>query len=304
MAKLPVLPLYTDAFVADTLHLTPEEVGAYLLLLMAAWRTPDCTLPDNDQILARIARVSPQKWRLIKGQLRAFWESQPGGKLSQKRLSKEHSKALSNMRAQTANSHARKSFKNKNTDGSMDVPVDDPPIDPPTNRGKTTDASKGDPRTITPYPYPYPYEESGSVVPYGLAPTHKPAATAPQPEQSEKQLSSEAKLGRIDEIFAGSGAVIVNTSRFGDWERWGYDWALDVEPTLREIAARKGPEWSPRTLTFFDQPIAERYQARLAGAKPARPAGKNPLTDDEFDQLLADARTEHAAAVAKSMAEG
>jgi len=33
-----------------------------------------------------------------------------------------------------------------------------------------------------------------------------------------------------------AGAVITNLARFGDWERWNYDWDLDVEPTLREIA--------------------------------------------------------------------
>ena len=46
------------------------------------------------------------------------------------------------------------------------------------------------------------------------APAQDPASTAPGSGQPEKQLSSEAKLKRVDEIFAGSGAVIVNTSRF------------------------------------------------------------------------------------------
>jgi hypothetical protein len=104
--------------------------------------------------------------------------------------------------------------------------------------------------------------------------------------------SSEAKLRRLDEIYAGSGAVITNTARFNDWQRWGYVWGLDIEPTLLEIAARKGPEWSPKTLVFFDEPIRERYKARLSGSSvgswrgPARDRSVADLSDDELMALI------------------
>jgi hypothetical protein len=45
-----------------------------------------------------------------------------------------------------------------------------------------------------------------------------------------------AKAPRREHHLPGSGAVIVNLARFGDWQRWGYDWRLDIEPTLREVA--------------------------------------------------------------------
>lgn len=48
MSSFPSLPLFTDAFLADTGHLSAQETGAYLLLLMMAWRLPECRLPDND----------------------------------------------------------------------------------------------------------------------------------------------------------------------------------------------------------------------------------------------------------------
>jgi hypothetical protein len=44
----------------------------------------------------------------------------------------------------------------------------------------------------------------------------------------------------VDAISPGAGAVITNLARFTDWERWNYDWHLDVEPTLREIAEQQG----------------------------------------------------------------
>src|SRR5262249_39204695 len=72
MAKFPMLPLYTDAFIADTLHLDPAEVGAYMLMLMAAWRTPDCSLPNDDAILRKITRMDARVWNKSKHTLLAF----------------------------------------------------------------------------------------------------------------------------------------------------------------------------------------------------------------------------------------
>jgi hypothetical protein len=43
MAEFPALPLWTDAYLGDTRHLSQSEHGAYLLLLITAWRTPNCS---------------------------------------------------------------------------------------------------------------------------------------------------------------------------------------------------------------------------------------------------------------------
>ena len=53
MAEFPALPLFTDALLGDTTHLDATEFGAYLLMLIVAWRSPDCALPDDDRYLAR-----------------------------------------------------------------------------------------------------------------------------------------------------------------------------------------------------------------------------------------------------------
>jgi len=89
MAEFPALPLFTDAYLADTRHLTTEEHGAYLLLLMCAWRTRGCALKDDDRQLARIAGVSPTKWRRLRPALTEFF-SVTGGVWKQKKLTYVH----------------------------------------------------------------------------------------------------------------------------------------------------------------------------------------------------------------------
>lgn len=84
-----MLPLWTDAFLADTGHLSAEETGGYLLLLMAAWRSPECALPDDDVCLARWARCSLKRWRAMKPRILAFWSLDDAGAWTQKRLAKE-----------------------------------------------------------------------------------------------------------------------------------------------------------------------------------------------------------------------
>ncbi|MCR9276219.1 MAG: YdaU family protein [Rhodobacteraceae bacterium] len=60
--KRPV-PIWADALLRDTLHLSAEEVGAWHLLIYAMWARPTLDLPDNDRKLATITRMSTRKWR-------------------------------------------------------------------------------------------------------------------------------------------------------------------------------------------------------------------------------------------------
>ncbi|WP_294390387.1 DUF1376 domain-containing protein [uncultured Sphingomonas sp.] len=79
MAEFPALPLWTDAYLGDTTHLTTFEHGAYMLLLMIAWRSQGCFLPDDDALLARYTRTTPDKWRKLKPVLQPFFTVKEGG---------------------------------------------------------------------------------------------------------------------------------------------------------------------------------------------------------------------------------
>jgi uncharacterized protein YdaU (DUF1376 family) len=88
VAEFPALPLWTDAYLGDTTHLTTIEHGAYLLLLMTAWRTRDCTLPDDDRLLARYARCTAGQWKRLRPILEPFFVSE-NGQWRQSRLTDE-----------------------------------------------------------------------------------------------------------------------------------------------------------------------------------------------------------------------
>ena len=62
MSERPFMQLYVSDFVGDTLLLSTEHIGAYLLLLIALWNA-DGVLPNEEAKLARVARLSVKRWR-------------------------------------------------------------------------------------------------------------------------------------------------------------------------------------------------------------------------------------------------
>lgn len=117
MAEFPALPLFTDAFIADTTHLSAEETGAHLMLLMCAWRTPDCGLPDNDRALQRFSRVTPNRWPKIRERIMAFWTCE-SGRWFQKRLVKERDFVIRKCRSQSRNAKSRWLKSKESTDAA------------------------------------------------------------------------------------------------------------------------------------------------------------------------------------------
>lgn len=132
VAEFPYMPLWTDAYIADTQHLTAAEHGAYLLLLMAAWRSPECDLPSDPRRLTLIARMTPDEWAECAPVVLRFFD-EDGGRLTQKRLLRERRFSAQKRAAGRKGGQRKASREGSRTGsrtGSENVASPDPDPDP------------------------------------------------------------------------------------------------------------------------------------------------------------------------------
>jgi uncharacterized protein YdaU (DUF1376 family) len=95
MAKRPIwMPCYITDYLRDTTRLTTEGHGAYLLLIFDYW-VQGQPLPDDDEQLAAITRMSLPKWKRLRPTLAQFFQI-GDGVWRHKRV--DHELALANER--------------------------------------------------------------------------------------------------------------------------------------------------------------------------------------------------------------
>jgi|TARA_R110000796_G_scaffold56038_1_gene130191 uncharacterized protein YdaU (DUF1376 family) len=137
MANYPAMPLWTDAYIADTQHLTNEEHGVYLRLLMFAWRTPDCSLPNDDRRLALMVGVTPKKWDKLKVAIMSMWDLDNGYWTQKKQLKVFQAVSISvNQKRSAGEASSRARSLKTNDTGSTAVITGNPTADP-TARQRT-----------------------------------------------------------------------------------------------------------------------------------------------------------------------
>lgn len=84
------MPLYIGDYLSDTAHLSCEQSGAYLHLMMHYWRRG--SLPDDNAALALIARLPVKRWIAHRTTLEPFF-SLADGRWFHKRIDAERSRA-------------------------------------------------------------------------------------------------------------------------------------------------------------------------------------------------------------------
>lgn len=102
-SKLPSFSFYPKDFLTDHLVLRmtrADQVGAYFLLLCAAWQEdPPASLPNDDQILSAYAKMNAVEWAEQKAVVLAPFTLDKDGRYRQKRLRKEYDKAIASAKA-------------------------------------------------------------------------------------------------------------------------------------------------------------------------------------------------------------
>ena len=221
MSKAPIWPVATDALIADTTHLSTEEFGAYVLLMIAQWRSNGAPLPSDEARLARMARLSARAWEKARPALVDLFEVGESG-WRQKRVEKDLVGVIEKIEANRANGSLggkAKSLKSHNQ------PLAD----------ATNSAQRASGETVAihePYPEPEKEEEPcttpSAVVPLDATPQ---SASAPNPDgKSEPE----------PEPLAGSVAKPSARSRPPYPEAFQQFWAgYPTDPNMSKKAAFK-----------------------------------------------------------------
>lgn len=113
MSKKPShIPVFPDAYLRDNFRLSLEQHGLFLMLMMEAWNSDDCSLPDDEKVLAKIANITPARFRKIAPDVLEKW-TREDGRIYQKRLRKEWNYVRQKSSKRKAAANAR--WESKNT---------------------------------------------------------------------------------------------------------------------------------------------------------------------------------------------
>lgn len=113
------MPLYVADYLADTITLTCEEHGAYLLLIIDYWRR-QAPLPDDDTTLAKTVRLPMKRWRVVRATIATFFRVDEDG-WHHKRIDNEIAEAAARQqRQQQRTSAATQARRNRNDERNVD----------------------------------------------------------------------------------------------------------------------------------------------------------------------------------------
>jgi uncharacterized protein YdaU (DUF1376 family) len=246
------MPLYIGDYLAGTSRLTTELHGAYLLLIMDYWMNGP--LPDNDQVLASIAKMTPDAWSNARAMLEQFFSIDQGcwkhGRIEQELNAAQEKKRAAKEKAEKAAAarwgNAPKKGKGESEDAASNA---------------TSNPQEQHEECPSPSPSPSQVEPNGSK---------RASAKKPPPKFSDDDLKTA-------EYFHASILKVQPDYKKPNLEKWADTVRLMREQdsrTLSDICA----VWAfARKDTF--------WQANILSPTKLR---------EKFDQLKAKMRAPHA----------
>jgi uncharacterized protein YdaU (DUF1376 family) len=238
MSALPYMPLYVADYLADAAHLSTEEHGAYMLLIMNYWQRGK-PLPADPERLARIARMSNERWTDVERTLNEFFEV-VGGEWRHKRIDAELAKVFA--KSQKAKQAGRASARSKTNKSSTDVQH------PSNERSTSVERTLNHTDTDT---------DTDSTIANAIVPRAKRSRSRGEMLPSDFTASSDMiafgqKLGLTEPDIS------YQLDKMRDWAtsrgETKKDWTATFRNWLRETADRKKSQQSPRII-HGKQPI-------------------------------------------------
>jgi uncharacterized protein YdaU (DUF1376 family) len=122
----PAFQFYPQDFASDSKveAMSTEAVGAYILLLCKAWREePPGSLPDDDSVLARWARLNPDRWAEIRPSVLAPFTLGTDSRWHQKRMRSIYSDMLKRRKSRSSAGSAGAAARWQEHDKRMRLPL-------------------------------------------------------------------------------------------------------------------------------------------------------------------------------------
>jgi len=233
------MPFYIGDYLADTMHLTRDQHGAYVLLIFAYWRRGG-PLPDDDNQLAAIVRATANEWRkLLRPVIIAFFQV-AGGLWRHKRIDAEIAKAVSN-NEERRKAGAKGAAKRWQTDSSA---IAEPLANASQNDAPSQPQSQ--PERESPTPSLGAARANGAVnrakplsVDFRVPPEWLMAAA----EKRQQSGLPAANLALEAEQFIAHQRKTAATSF--DWRHGWISWALRAKPATETTPAPRRKEFGP-----------------------------------------------------------
>lgn len=222
------MPLYVADYLKDTQHLSTQEHGAYLLLIMYAW-SHEGLLPPDEKRVARIAGLMPKEWKDSRDVLLEFFTKKTDG-FRHKRIEKERARA-------TALNEQRREAGKASAAARAAARIGNERSNDRSNENSTsvqTEAATKPPRNGRPLPSPSPEEQFSNL-----------------PEDVRAIMSE--------------GGYVSPPGDLGTLKRW-YDAGAELEQDILPVIRRVRPSLSkaPFTLKVFDPHVREKLAADQA----------------------------------------
>lgn len=260
MTSVPSMPLFCGDYLKDTTHLTLEEHGAYLMILMITWAQGGRPLPDDDDRMATRLRITKERWlKKIRPVLAPLFDLS-GGSWRNSRLEEEWNYVQERIAAKRASGllggRPRKSGPGNgpgNSQKSDEVVRRNTTAVQPDNHLKNNETPKAngfDQLKLT---------ES----------THPPSSTSNEAEVEDEDAGARASVIHVAKQVAAMAGFVGDVDKRHDigivagWLKEGADPDVDIIPAVA-VAMNRTTQVRIRTFGYFSDEIECHRRARIA----------------------------------------